>query len=84
MTISFTEYVVFVSTRAMRIERAKQFLKENLIEIIACAARREPEYLKQLRSICTRIVERFLFHFDVARGEIIINFSLETRYIVDK
>ncbi len=44
MTISFTEDVVFVSTRAMRIESAKQFLKENLIEINACAARREPEY----------------------------------------
>jgi uncharacterized protein YcbK (DUF882 family) len=33
------EDVVAVSTRAKRIENAKQFLKENLIEIIACAAR---------------------------------------------
>jgi hypothetical protein len=39
MIISFAEDVVFVSTRAKRIENAKQFLKENLIEIIACAAR---------------------------------------------
>ncbi len=41
MIISFAENVVFVFvfTRAMRIENAKQFLKENLIEIIACAAR---------------------------------------------
>jgi hypothetical protein len=31
--------LVFVSTRAKRIENAKQFLKENFIEIIACAAR---------------------------------------------
>jgi uncharacterized protein YcbK (DUF882 family) len=30
--------LVFVSTRAERIENAKQFLKDNLIEIIACAA----------------------------------------------
>ncbi len=37
--ISIAEDVVFVSTRAKRIENAKQFLKENLIEIIACAAR---------------------------------------------
>jgi hypothetical protein len=36
---SIAEDVVFVSTRAKRIENAKQFLKENLIEIIACAAR---------------------------------------------
>jgi hypothetical protein len=39
MTISFAEDVVFVPTRAMRIENAKQFLKDNLIKIIACAAR---------------------------------------------
>jgi hypothetical protein len=39
MITSFAEDVVFVSTRAKRIENAKQFLKENLIEIIACAAR---------------------------------------------
>jgi hypothetical protein len=41
MIISFAEDVVFVfvSTRAMRIDNAKQFLKENLIEIVACAAR---------------------------------------------
>jgi transcription elongation GreA/GreB family factor len=41
MIISFAENVVFVfvSTRAKRIENAKQFLKENFIEIIACAAR---------------------------------------------
>jgi hypothetical protein len=39
MTISFAEDVVLVFTRAKRIENAKQFLKENLIEIIACAAR---------------------------------------------
>ncbi len=39
MIISFAEDVlVLVSTRAKRIENAKQFLKENLIEIIACAA----------------------------------------------
>jgi uncharacterized protein YcbK (DUF882 family) len=37
--IFIVEDVVFVSTRAKRIENAKQFLKENLIEIIACAAR---------------------------------------------
>jgi hypothetical protein len=37
--ISFAEDVVLVSTRAKRIENAKQFLKDNLIEIIACAAR---------------------------------------------
>jgi hypothetical protein len=36
---SIAEDVVFVSTRAKRIENAKQFLKENFIEIIACAAR---------------------------------------------
>jgi hypothetical protein len=36
---SIVEDVVFVSTRVKRIENAKQFLKENLIEIIACAAR---------------------------------------------
>jgi hypothetical protein len=30
---------VLVSTRAKRIENAKQFLNENLIEIIACVAR---------------------------------------------
>jgi hypothetical protein len=35
---SIAEDVVPVSTRAKRIENAKQFLKENLIEIIACAA----------------------------------------------
>ncbi len=41
MIISFAENVVLVlvSTRAKRIENAKQFLKENLIEIIACAVR---------------------------------------------
>jgi hypothetical protein len=41
MITLFAEDVVFVlvSTRAKRIENAKQFLKENLIEIIACAAR---------------------------------------------
>ncbi len=44
MIISFAEDVfvfvlVLVSTRAKRIENAKQFLKENLIKIIACAAR---------------------------------------------
>jgi hypothetical protein len=39
MIISFAEDVVLVSTRAKRIENAKQFLKENFIEIIACAAR---------------------------------------------
>jgi hypothetical protein len=33
------EDVVPVPTRAERIENAKQFLKENLTEIIACAAR---------------------------------------------
>jgi hypothetical protein len=37
--MSFAEDVVFVFTRAMRIENAKQFLKENLIEIYACADR---------------------------------------------
>ncbi len=41
MIIFFAENVVlvFVFTLAMRVENAKQFLKENLIEIIACAAR---------------------------------------------
>jgi hypothetical protein len=40
MIISFAEDVlVLVSTRAKRIENAKQLLKENLIEIIACAVR---------------------------------------------
>jgi hypothetical protein len=39
MITFFAEDVVFVSTRAKRVENAKQFLKENLIEIIACAAR---------------------------------------------
>jgi hypothetical protein len=41
MITSFAEDVVFVliSTRAKRIENAKQFLKDNFIEIIACAAR---------------------------------------------
>jgi hypothetical protein len=41
MIIFFAEDVVLVlvSTRAMRIENAKQFLKENLIEIIACVDR---------------------------------------------
>jgi uncharacterized protein YcbK (DUF882 family) len=41
MITFFAEDVVpvFVSTRAMRIENAKQFLKENSIEIIACVAR---------------------------------------------
>ncbi len=38
MIISFAEDVVFVFTCAKRIENAKQFLKENFIEIIACAA----------------------------------------------
>jgi hypothetical protein len=38
MIISFAENVVFVSTRAKHIENAKQFLKDNLIEIIVCAA----------------------------------------------
>jgi hypothetical protein len=38
MIISFAEDVVFVSTRAKRIENAKQFLKDNFIEIIACVA----------------------------------------------
>jgi hypothetical protein len=39
MITSFAEDVVPVSTRAKRIENAKQFLKENPTEIIACAAR---------------------------------------------
>jgi hypothetical protein len=40
MIIFFAEDVfVFVFTRAKRIENAKQFLKENPIEIIACAVR---------------------------------------------
>jgi uncharacterized protein YcbK (DUF882 family) len=39
MITFFVEDVVFVSTRAKRIENEKQFLKDNLIEIIACAAR---------------------------------------------
>jgi hypothetical protein len=39
MTTSLAENVVPVSARAKRIENAKQFLKENLIEIIACAVR---------------------------------------------
>jgi hypothetical protein len=44
MIISFAKNVVFVFvfvlvfTRVKRIENAKQFLKENLIEIIVCAA----------------------------------------------
>jgi inosine/xanthosine triphosphate pyrophosphatase family protein len=37
MITPFAEDVVLVSTRAKRIENAKQFLKDNLIEIIACA-----------------------------------------------
>jgi heme/copper-type cytochrome/quinol oxidase subunit 2 len=37
--IFIAEDVVLVATRAKRIENAKQFLKENFIEIIACAAR---------------------------------------------
>jgi ABC-type maltose transport system permease subunit len=37
--IFIAEDVVLVSTRAKRIENAKQFLKDNFIEIIACAAR---------------------------------------------
>jgi hypothetical protein len=37
--IFIAEDVVFVSTRAKRIENAKQFLKENLTEFIVCAAR---------------------------------------------
>jgi hypothetical protein len=40
ISITFiAEDVVLISTRAKRIENAKQFLKENFIEIIACAAR---------------------------------------------
>jgi hypothetical protein len=39
MITSSAEDVVLVSTRAKRIENAKQFLKDNFIEIIACAAR---------------------------------------------
>jgi uncharacterized protein YcbK (DUF882 family) len=39
MITSFAEDVVSVPTRAKRIENAKQFLKDNLTEIIACAAR---------------------------------------------
>ncbi len=41
MIISFAEDVVLVLvfTRAKRIENAKQFLKENFIEIIACVTR---------------------------------------------
>jgi hypothetical protein len=39
MIISFAEDVAFVFTHAKRIENAKQFLKDNLIEIIACAVR---------------------------------------------
>jgi hypothetical protein len=39
MTTPFAEDVVPVSTRAMRIENAKHFLKENPTETIACAAR---------------------------------------------
>jgi hypothetical protein len=39
MITSFAEDVVLVFTRAKRIENAKQFLKENLIEIIVYAAR---------------------------------------------
>jgi hypothetical protein len=40
MITPFAEDVLVpVSTRAKRIENAKQFLKENPIEIIACAAR---------------------------------------------
>ncbi len=39
MFISFAEDVVLVSTRVKRIENAKQFLKDNLIEIIACVVR---------------------------------------------
>jgi hypothetical protein len=39
MITSFAEDVVPVPTRAERIENAKQFLKENLTEIIACAVR---------------------------------------------
>jgi hypothetical protein len=40
ISITFiAEDVVLVSTRAKRIENAKQFLKENLTEIIACVAR---------------------------------------------
>jgi uncharacterized protein YcbK (DUF882 family) len=37
--IFIVEDVVLVSTRAKRIENAKQFLKNNFIEIIACVAR---------------------------------------------
>jgi hypothetical protein len=39
MITSFAEDVVLVSTRAKRIENAKQFLKENLTDILACAVR---------------------------------------------
>jgi hypothetical protein len=39
MITSFAEDVVLVFTRAKRIENAKQFLKDNFIEIIACVAR---------------------------------------------
>jgi hypothetical protein len=39
MTTPFAEDVVPVPTRAERIENAKQFLKENPTETIACAAR---------------------------------------------
>jgi uncharacterized protein YcbK (DUF882 family) len=38
MITSYAEDVVFVSTRAKRIENAKSFLQDNLIEIIACVA----------------------------------------------
>jgi hypothetical protein len=37
--ISIVEDVVFVSTSEKRIENAKQFLKENFIEIIVCVVR---------------------------------------------
>jgi hypothetical protein len=39
MITFFAEDVVLVFTRAKRIENAKQFLKDNFIEIIACVAR---------------------------------------------
>jgi hypothetical protein len=39
MIISFVEDVVFFFTRAKLIENVKQFLKDNLIEIIVCVVR---------------------------------------------
>jgi hypothetical protein len=37
--MNFTYDIVFNDTRAMRIAIAKQYLQENLIEIMTCAAR---------------------------------------------